>query len=137
MTTTLLDRITAAIDEAERDARRCEEVFPCDWELSDRGWMAHVTANGPHFPTVVTLDQNQVAEDFGYLADALRHFVRQNPKATLIRCAAHKRLIADYRAYADAYDYRSSDPVRPEPLLPLWLAVLRVAEGYGLDVQED
>lgn len=135
MTTTLLDRLTAAIDEDERIAR---EATPGPWRTYDVGDVGVVQSDdapngGQH---EISMMMRCEEHDDRRVEDST-HIARQNPKATLIRCAAHKRLIADYRAYADAYDYRSSDPVRPEPLLPLWLAVLRVAEGYGLDVQED
>lgn len=71
MTTTLLDRLTAAIDEAERNARAAAEKAVADWRPGDES----VTVVGPH----------------GRLIQ--RRIDRPDPKVILACYTAERRLI--------------------------------------------
>lgn len=90
----LVGRLLAAIGQRETAARDMAKMWPGDWELSDRGWMAKVTADGPGFREVLRLAQEDVPDGVAPdLGDLLRHLVLNDPDATLIHCAADRKIL--------------------------------------------
>lgn len=81
MTTTLLDRLTAAIDEDERIAR---EATPGPWTAD--AW--YVTSD-----TGTPVVEPGGCGEGGVDPRDEQHIARQNPKATLIRCDADRKTV--------------------------------------------
>jgi hypothetical protein len=99
----LAEFLLARIAEDERWANECAKVFPGDWELSDRGWMAKVTADEPDFRIVSQIDQDQLPTGtVSWLGDALAHVARHDPARVLAECEA-KRQIIGYLTSRDDY----------------------------------
>jgi hypothetical protein len=84
MTEPLAVRIITALDEMQRHAEDCAKVYPGPWELSDRGWMAKVTADEPSFRIVAELTQDDVARgEVEWLGDALAMIAAFDPSSVL------------------------------------------------------
>ena len=84
--------LLAQIAEDERGARACAAVFPSPWGVSDRGHSATVRADGPNFPLVTELDQDQ-APGVGWLGDVLGMVASFDPARVLAECEAKRRIV--------------------------------------------
>lgn len=83
--------------EDERRAHAMAAQYPTPWDVSDRGWMAHVVADGPHFHEVTRVEQHQVAGSVSWLADVVEHVATWNPDRVLAECDAKRRIIFEHR----------------------------------------
>lgn len=81
----------ARLDERERAAKACAETFPGPWEVSDRGWLAKVTAGAPDFRTVTELEQYTGGPV--WLGDQLQHIAFHDPASVLADIAAKRRIV--------------------------------------------
>jgi hypothetical protein len=88
----LITWFRAQLDVDQSAAEEMKRVFPTPWELADRGWMARIVADGPHFPEVIRLDQEQ-APGVGELDSAIRHVLLQDPDRVLREVEAKRRTI--------------------------------------------
>jgi Family of unknown function (DUF6221) len=134
MTTTLLDRLTAAIDEDERIAR---DAGGGEWHL----WNASS-------PGLVVDAQDETItneDDWGRPSAAhAAHIIRQNPKATLIRASGDREIVefcGEVIGDRDLSAYGEFGALRDDPqALAVTLAIetiRRLAKGYNLTVEED
>lgn len=88
----LITFLRARLDEREAAAKAMKEVYPTPWDVSDRGWMARVVADGPNFPDVIVLEQNQ-APDAGWLSHVIHHVYLNDPDYVLADVAAKRQII--------------------------------------------
>lgn len=88
MTTTLLDRLTAAIDEDERIAR---DATPGPWRVDNVDYPESIVNDDYEHP-VAGGRWGDEATIFERVGDAF-HIARQDPKATLLRCAADRKIV--------------------------------------------
>lgn len=88
----LITFLRARYDEWEAAAKAMKEVYPTPWDVSDRGWMARVVADGPNFADVIVLEQNQ-APDAGWLSHVIHHVYLNNPDYVLADVAAKRQII--------------------------------------------
>lgn len=86
----LLAFLRARWDEDEAAARECDEVYPAPWEVTDRGYIAKVCADEPHFPIVAELEQSDTID--GWLGDRLQHIARHDPARVLADIEAKRRI---------------------------------------------
>lgn len=84
-----LGQIHASDQKAAED---CAAVYPSPWDMSDRGYIAYVTADGPNFWRVTELDQDACPGE-GWLGDRLVHIARNDPAAALARIASERAII--------------------------------------------
>jgi hypothetical protein len=99
---TIVEFLTAQLDEAERFARLCGEAYPGEWELSDRGWKATVRADEPAFRVVTELEQDQASDlDVGWLGGYLQHIADHSPAFVLADIAAKRRIIERYNSVSN------------------------------------
>lgn len=82
-----------------RRGGRAAEVFPGSWDVEDRGWHAHVVADGPNFLHVSELDQQQAPNV--WLGGALANIANYQPSRVLAECAAKRELIEIHTACDD------------------------------------
>lgn len=94
---TIAEFLLARVSEDEAAAKACAEAYPSPWEMSDRGWMAKVTADGPYFRVVATLDQEHAPE--GWLGDRLDHIARHDPARILAECKAKRAVIEFHKQW--------------------------------------
>lgn len=94
--------LTHVLDEDEKAARDCAEVYPSPWDLADRGWMATVRGDGPSFHAVTILEQQQAPG--GWLGDRLTHIARHDPATVLARIAADRQILALHAIGQDPCD---------------------------------
>lgn len=94
--TDLAQWLLEQIDEDEQSARKMLEVYPTPWEVSDRGWMVHITADAPAFREVARLEQWEGQPD-GWLGDFIQHLDNWNPDRVIADCEAKRQLIYRYR----------------------------------------
>lgn len=133
----LLARILAAIEEAERIARKAVNFrpYPSDgqWRPGWRPSPSRLAVLAGNYPVADYIDRES-----GYA----EHIAGQHPHATLIRCAADRRTVERHRAQRDsglpthrracAWCHRDDRVVRfPCPDL------LDRAEAYGITVEEE
>ena len=90
--TDLVEFLRARLDEDEAAARRCAEVYPEPWEVSDRGYMANVRSGAPEFRLVTSLGELGTP---GWVSDHLVHIARHDP-ARVLREVEAKRELVDY-----------------------------------------
>lgn len=57
------------IAEDERHASVMAAEYPTPWDMADRGRIARVVADGPHFHEVIRVEQDQVSKDVGWLGE--------------------------------------------------------------------
>jgi hypothetical protein len=105
---TLIEFLKARLDEDERRARDCAVVYPSTWEVEDRGYHAHVVADGPNFLHVTDLEQEQAAKP-EWVGDRLQHIAHHDP-ARVLREVAAKRMILELR-----YSWNLEAERYPEP----------------------
>lgn len=87
---TIVEFLTARLDEAERDARLCAEVFPGIWV----GAFKQVTCESPESVEVVASTEHSVAS---------HHIERHEPAAVLADIAAKRAILERYeRAYENS-----------------------------------
>lgn len=87
------------LDQIARDGRDVEVMklaYPTPWELSDRGWMVHVTADAPAFREVVRLEQWEGEPEAEWLSDFVQHVVNWNPDRVIADCEAKRRIIEQH-----------------------------------------
>ena len=96
----LVEFLTARLDQIELAAKTCSEVYPGPWELSDRGWMAKVSADEPNYRIITQLEQNKSIEG-GWLGDYLEHIAFHDPTQVLADVAA-KRALIEYAYVAES-----------------------------------
>lgn len=82
------------LDWDQSAAEACAEVYPSPWDLSDRGYVAYVTADAPRFWRVAELEQYD--GDDGWLGDRLQHVALHHPAAVLADIAAKRAVLARY-----------------------------------------
>lgn len=112
----LVVRVRQEIERRRAWAIECEKVYPSPWEVTDRGWMAKVAADEPHFRTVVELNQDDVPQGtVEWLSDALFLFGSFDPASVLRLCDALESLLD-----------RSTPPV----------VINALARGLGVEVEE-
>lgn len=104
MSDDLVEWLTARIAEDEERAREMLIAFPTPWELSDRGWMAKLTADGPAFRQLASLEQWPGQPDCSWLGDFIRHLDGWNPDRVLVECDSKRRIIAEVVPEIDALD---------------------------------
>jgi hypothetical protein len=95
---TIIEFLIARLDEREQAAKTCADAFPSPWELSDRGWLAKVTADGPVFRIVAELAQSESLDGEGWVGDYLQHIALHDP-ASVLRDIAAKRAVLEECAY--------------------------------------
>lgn len=81
------------IAEDERRAKAMAAEYPTPWDIADRGWMARVVADGPHFHEVIRVEQQQVSDSVAWLTDVIQHIETWNPDRVLAECDAKRKLI--------------------------------------------
>lgn len=105
----LLEQIT----EDERRAKAMAAEYPTPWDLADRGWMARVAADGPHFHEVVRVEQHQVSEGVDWLGGVIQHVETWNPDRVLAECGTKRKLVEfwsqAYQSPADADRFSGPD----------------------------
>lgn len=100
--TDLASWLLEQIAEDERRAKAMATEYPTPWDVADRGWMARVVADGPHFHEVIRVEQHQVSET-AWLTDVIQHVETWNPARVLAECEA-KRQIIEQAAEATGLD---------------------------------
>ncbi|MGW6703595.1 DUF6221 family protein [Streptomyces sp. NPDC054956] len=92
----LVQFLHACFDADERSAKRMAEFYPTPWDVADRGWMAHVMADGPDFREVVHLEQWAGMPDgkgTPDLGEMIEHVARHNPARVLVEVDAKRRIL--------------------------------------------
>ena len=90
------DWLMEQIGEDERHANSMKSAYPTPWEVSDRGWMVHITADAPVFREVVRLEQSP-GDLEGWLGDYVQHVDNWNPDRVLDECEIKRQVILRYR----------------------------------------
>lgn len=99
------------IAEDERRAKAMATEYPTPWDVADRGWMARVVADGPHFHEVIRVEQHQVSET-AWLTDVIQHVETWNPDRVLAECDAKRKLVEFWsQAYTNPKDVAFTGPV--------------------------
>lgn len=125
----LLTRLRAKLDEVERIARAAT-VGP--WRVDDETY-AEVIYGDDDTSVVAGGRWGGEASVFDSTADAL-HIAAQNPAVTLRMVAAHRKILDEHERICAEYN----DPARTEPMAfgpayGLWIALVALAEGYGIE----
>ncbi|MCX4543759.1 DUF6221 family protein [Streptomyces sp. NBC_01565] len=97
MTEALINFLRDRLADDERAAQLMEKFYPSPWELSDRGWMARVVADGPAFREVIQLEDGPwkpTGEDVLWLGDIIDHVSRHDPARVLAEVDAKRRIVA-------------------------------------------
>jgi hypothetical protein len=81
------------IAEDEQRAKAMAAEYPTPWDLADRGWMARVVADGPHFHEVIRVEQHQVSDAADWLGGVIQHVETWNPDRVLAECDAKRRIV--------------------------------------------
>lgn len=99
------------LDTDERLARLMEEHYPSPWDMSDRGWMAHVVADAPGFREVVRLETWHGEPDDISLGEIIRHVAVWDPARVLREIDAKRQRIAIHTGPHEcaSYDYVSKE----------------------------
>lgn len=95
----LADFLRARLDEDEQAAQLMNQHYPAPWEVADRGWMAHVTADAPGFRVVTQLEQGNGAPegtDDLWLGEVIGHVARHDPARVLAEIEAKRGILAMY-----------------------------------------
>ncbi|MEU9415143.1 DUF6221 family protein [Streptomyces sp. NPDC048272] len=96
MTEALINFIRDRLADDQRAAQLMEKFYPSPWELSDRGWLAHVVADGPTCREVIRLEQWQQepdSEEESWLGDIIDHVVRHDPARVLADIESKRRIL--------------------------------------------
>lgn len=96
---TIAEFLTARLDEREHAAKTCADAFPSPWELSDRGWMAKVSADAPAFRTVAELEQSKTLDGEGWVGNYLQHIAFHDPARVLADIAAKRAIIEFHKQW--------------------------------------
>lgn len=99
----LVQFLSARLDEDARAAKLMAEFYPVPWDVADRGWMAHVMADGPGYREVVRLEQwSGMPDGKGSpdLGEIIEHIARHDPARVLADVDAKRQIIAEYERYA-------------------------------------
>jgi hypothetical protein len=95
------------LDEDEQTARLMAQFFPSPWDVSDRGYMAKVDADEPHFRTVTMIEQwpgQPTGSDAPYLGDMIAHVARWDPARVLAEVSAKRAILAEILRYEAKID---------------------------------
>lgn len=122
----LTTRLRAAIDERDRLARACDAT---DWRGPYAGVIVDRDVDGWQHgfdETVIFYCSDRIAET--------EHALANDPDATLRMVAAHRKILDEHESICTQYN----DPTRTEPMAfgpgyGLWIAIVALAEGYGIE----
>ncbi|GAA2008246.1 DUF6221 family protein [Nocardioides kribbensis] len=102
---TLIEFLTARLDEDETVARECAEVFPTPWEIADRGWRVriysapvpdlgdHAEPGWERVPVVMEVEPDRNLEDPKWLSERVEHIARHDPARVLAEVAAKRAIV--------------------------------------------
>lgn len=124
MTDDLAARLLAAIEETEDDAKAAVAAPGVDQWMWD-GYLYE--GDGGAWSGLDPLARNgqRIAV----------HIARQDPHATLIRCAADRKIVAEYHDALTRRKEHHGDLASAGALLTMVKVVKIVAEGYGLSTE--
>lgn len=125
----LITWLKAAMDDDERVARACAEVYPPPWDVSDRGHTAEVKADEPDFRRVAELQQDPAID--GWLSERLDHIARWDPARVLADIDSKRRIVAEYIKAVDRRKQHREDLAAAGALLALLVAVKAIALPYA------
>ncbi|MER6350694.1 DUF6221 family protein [Streptomyces sp. NPDC001634] len=133
--TDLMQFLRSRLDEDERRARLMEQHYPSPWEMSDRGWMAHVVANGPVFREVVRLEQWHGQPEGIWLGEVIQHAARHDPGRVLREIDTKRRLLKVHERlpvgeFCSTCDAPSGIPGMPYGCVTLRLLALPYADHH-------
>ena len=105
----IVEFLRARLDEDEREAKKCAEMFPSPWEIADRGWRvriyaAEVPETGDHAeegwmrsPCVIEVEPDRLHDHEGGLMDRVEHIRRHEPARVLREVEAKRRIVDSAR----------------------------------------
>ena len=118
-------------DADEAAARLMDQHYPSPWDGADRGWMAHVVADGPDFREVTRLEQWQGQPDGLWLGDIIDHIARHDPARVLREIEAKRDLLRFAEGIHDHYEtFTTGVFSRLEETLRLYALAYADRPGY-------
>ena len=125
----LISFLRRMLDEDERRARACAEVYPAPWDVSDRGHTAYVRADAPGFRIVAELEQDDGIYD--WLSVRLDHIARHDPARVLADVAAKRMVLADLDTAIQASKDHPEDMANKGWVLAVVRQIHRLATAYA------